>query len=93
MTFYVTLCSLCPHARFLQARSQLILIYTVFRVRIRLYYLAVVGHGHEKMTKLGTEVAVMKKLCKQKVIGMRMHQFKLSDLNSVHLICDSYFNI
>jgi len=34
-----------------------------------------------------------KKLCKQEVIGMRMHQFKVSGLNSIHLICDSYFNL
>jgi len=36
---------------------------------------------------------MMKKLCKQEVIGTRMHQFKVSGLNSVHLLCDSYFNI
>jgi len=35
---------------------------------------------------------IMKKLCKQEVIGIRMHQFKVSGLNSVHLICNSYFN-
>jgi len=37
----------------------------------------------------GIEVGIMKKLCKQEVIGMRI---KVSGLNSVHLICDSYFN-
>jgi len=35
---------------------------------------------------------IIKKLCKQKVIGLRMHQSKVSGLNSVQLICDSYFN-
>jgi len=42
-------------------------------------------------TRIGIEVVNMKKLRKQEVIGMRMHQFKVSGLNSVHLICDSYF--
>jgi len=42
--------------------------------------------------KIGIEVVVMKKLCKQEVIGMRIHQFKVSGLNNVHLICDFYFN-
>jgi len=45
-----------------------------------------------KTKRIGIEVVIMKKLCKQEVIGMRMHQFKVSGLNSVHLICDSYFN-
>jgi len=31
---------------------------------------------------------IMKKLCKQEVIGIRMHQFKVK--NSIQLICDSY---
>jgi len=30
--------------------------------------------------RIGIEVVIMKKLCKQEVIGMRMHQFKLSIL-------------
>jgi len=53
----------------------------------------------QKIQKISTrririEVVIMKKkLCKQEVIGMRMHQFKVSGLNSVHLIFDSYFNI
>jgi len=43
--------------------------------------------------RIGIKVVIMKKLCKQEVIGMRMHQFKVSGLNSVHLICNSYFNV
>jgi len=43
--------------------------------------------------RIGIEVVIMKKLSKQEVIGIRMHQFKVSGLNSVHLICDSYLNI
>jgi len=37
--------------------------------------------------KLTRRIGIM---CKQEVIGMRMHHFKVSGLNSVHLICDSY---
>jgi len=42
--------------------------------------------------RIRIEVVIMKKLCKQEVIGMTMYQFKVTGLNSVHLICDSYFN-
>jgi len=41
--------------------------------------------------RIGIEVVIMKKLCKQEVIDENA-SFKLSGLNSVHLICNSYFN-
>jgi len=58
----------------------------------------------KKMTKLVEQkiltrrirIGVMimeKKLCKQVVKGMRMHHFKVSGLNSVNLICNSYFTV
>jgi len=43
---------------------------------------------------MGIEVVIMKKkLCKQEVIRIRMYQFKVSGLNSIHLIYNSYFNV
>jgi len=57
-------------------------------------------HGHEKLVKqkistrrIGIKVVIMKKLCKQEVIGRRMHQLKVSGLNSVYLICYSCLNV
>jgi len=35
---------------------------------------------------MGIEVVIMKKLCKQEVIGIRMYQFKVSGLNSVQKV-------
>jgi len=43
--------------------------------------------------RIGIEVVIMKKPCKQEVIGMRMYQFKVSVLNSLHFISNSYFNV
>jgi len=44
-----------------------------------------------KLTRrIGIKMVIMKKLCKQEVIGMNA---SVNGLNAVHLICDSHFNI
>jgi len=43
--------------------------------------------------RIGIEVVIIKQLCKQEVIGMRLHQFKVSGSNNIYLICNSYFNV
>jgi len=58
----------------------------------RLRYFLLVKQKTLKLStrRIGIKVVIVKKLYKQEVIGIKMHQFKVSGLNNLHLICDSY---
>jgi len=72
-------------------------MYTAFRVHIRLLF----GCSRTLSTHMDMKTDKIRKMkisagdrsCDHEVIGMKMHQLKVSGLNSIHLICDSYFNI